>query len=348
MASERVTGTWFPSGASRRADAELKVDAAGNWLAAVNGAVVARGQRGEVQMSERVGSIPRRITFPDGSLFETTDNDGVDRLAGIDLSGSGVDGLERFRPRLFVFAAVAVALCWAIYRFAVPVLVEVAVAITPPIVPQMMSQGALTSLDQTITSPTALPQSRQETLKAGFRELAAASGRGADGYVLNFRKGGAIGPNAFALPDGNIVLTDELVELAGTDDAAIFGVLGHEIAHVEGEHSLRQLYRAAGVAALIMLIAGDIGSAGEDILVQGSALMSLSYSRAQETAADRHSVDLMLATGKDPVAIVRFFQLLQDKFGKMEGPNILSTHPATAGRMEAVKAYAEEAKARGK
>lgn len=348
MASERVAGTWFPSGASRRADAELTVDAAGNWLAAVNGAVVARGQRGEVHLSERVGSIPRRVTFPDGSLFETIDNEGVDRLAGVDPSGAGVDGLERFRPRLFVFAAVAVALCWAIYRFAVPVLVEVAVAVTPPVVPQMMSQGALTSLDQTITSPTGLPQSRQDTLRAGFRELAAASGRGADGYVLNFRKGGAIGPNAFALPDGNIVLTDELVELAGTDDAAIFGVLGHEIAHVEGEHSLRQLYRAAGTAALIMLIAGDIGSAAEDILVQGSALVSLSYSRSQESAADRRSVDLMLAAGKDPVAIVRFFQILQDKFGKMEGPSMLSTHPATAGRMEAVKAYAEEAKARAR
>ena len=122
------------------------------------------------------------------------------------------------------------------------------------------------------------------------------------------------------------------------------------VRHLSGvpDVKLAHLYRAAGVAALIMLIAGDIGSAGEDILVQGSALMSLSYSREQESAADRRSVDLMLATGKDPVAIVRFFQLLQDKFGKMEGPNILSTHPATAGRMEAVKAYAEEAKARVK
>ena len=41
----------------------------------------------------------------------------------------------------------------------------------------------------------------------------------------------------------------------------IVGVLAHEIGHVELEHSLRQIYRVAGMAGLIMLIAGDVGEA---------------------------------------------------------------------------------------
>ena len=43
--------------------------------------------------------------------------------------------------------------------------------------------------------------------------MSAPRPRGRDGYMLHFRKGGPIGPNAFALPDGTIVLTDELVDL---------------------------------------------------------------------------------------------------------------------------------------
>ncbi|MGB6120204.1 MAG: M48 family metallopeptidase [Mesorhizobium sp.] len=347
MASDQVSGVWFPAGASRRHEARLSLAADGEWLVEADGAVMARGFPDEVEVSQRIGSIPRRISFADGSLFETLDNDGVDRLRGIDPSGRGVDGLERFRPRLFIFAAVAIALCWAIYRFAVPVLVEVAVAVTPPVVPQMMSQGALASLDQLVTAPTELDEESRAKISAGFAELARASKRGEGGYTLNFRKGGTVGPNAFALPDGNIVLTDELVAMVGDDSDAVLGVLAHEIGHVDREHTLRQLYRAAGIAGLIMLIGGDIGSAAEDILVQGSALVSLSYSRTQESEADRSSVDLMFKTGRDPEAIIRFFKKLEDEVGASEGTSILSTHPDTAGRMEAVKAYADQARKGG-
>ena len=93
------------------------------------------------------------------------------------------------------------------------------------------------------------------------------------------------------------MVTDELIELAGDDTEVIVGVLAHEIGHVELEHSLRQIYRAAGVAGLIMMIGGDIGSGTEDLLVQGAGILSLSYSRGAESAADRHSVELMQKAG---------------------------------------------------
>ena len=52
-------------------------------------------------------------------------------------------------------------------------------------------------------------------------------------YQLEFRHGGYIDANAFALPSGIIVMTDELVELAKSDDELI-SVLAHEIGHVRG------------------------------------------------------------------------------------------------------------------
>jgi hypothetical protein len=152
-------------------------------------------------------SVPFRagVTFPDGSIFETWDNDGVDRyLAMRGKGGAGlVHWLEQFRLRLIVIVLLAFVLGGAVYRWGVPLLVEVAIATTPPIVPQLMAKGTLEALDHTTFSPTKLPDDRRKDIADGFARIAAQSPRGAGAYTLNFRDGGLIGPNAFALPDGD-------------------------------------------------------------------------------------------------------------------------------------------------
>jgi Zn-dependent protease with chaperone function len=329
-----------------RADGVIEI------MASADGSVLATAPQVVTTVSDRVGTIPRRISFPSGGLFETPDNDGIDALlAPFRGRHSGaVHRLERFGPRLAVFVVLVVAFSFALYRYAVPVLVEIAVAVTPPIVPELMSKGVLASLDQSVFEASALPAERQKALSDGFAELGALTPRGqlkvtstgSPAYSLNFRKGGFIGPNAFALPDGTVVVTDELIELAGTDDDLILGVLAHEIGHVDHDHSLRQLYRAAGVTALIMLIGGDIGAGAEDVLVQGTAVLALSYSRNAEREADRYSVELMHRIGRDPAAIARFFEILRDKLGDKGEGDFFSTHPATPDRIEETRRYAEE------
>jgi Zn-dependent protease with chaperone function len=300
------------------------------------------GELAEVSVSDRVGRIPRRIGFADGSLFETPDNDAVDAyLSTHRANRTGfVHGLEKFHPRLIGFALAVFLLAGLIYRFAVPALVEVAIWVTPPVATEMMAAGTLSSLDQAVFSPGKLPEAEQASLKSKFEALAVHAKRGPAGYRLNFRSGGFIGPNAFALPDGTLVITDELIEMAEGDSEMLLGVLAHEIGHVDHDHSLRQLYRAAGTAALIMLIAGDIGSAGEDILTNGAALVSLSYSRDAESEADRASVELMAKAGHDPTAVGRFFAVLERKLGDKRETSMFSTHPGTPERRKAIDDYA--------
>ena len=122
----------------------------------------------------------------------------------------------------------------------------------------------------------------------------------------------------------------------------ILGVLAHEIAHVELDHSLRSIYRSVGIAVLIMFIGGDIGAAAEDVLAQGSILLTLANSRRFEFDADRRSVELMHALGRDPLAVAGLFRLLQAEFGAANGAGFLSTHPATGDRITEVEAYAAE------
>lgn len=314
---------------------------------AAGGDPVSIGDLARTEISARVGRIPRRISFADGSLFETEDNDAVDLWLRKHGKSGFVHELERFHPRLLAFVAAVFLFAGLIYRFAVPALVEVAVLVTPPAVTQWMASGTLLSLDKAVFSESALPEERQTEIRNAFNQVAALSSRGVAGYNLNFRQGGAIGPNAFALPDGTLVITDELIELADGDMDMIIGVLAHEIGHVEQEHSLRQLYRAAGVAGLIMLIAGDVGAAGEDILTSGAALMSLSHSRDAENEADRISVELMAKAGRDPRAIGRFFARLEEKLGLDGDSSFLSTHPGTAERRQAIDDHARAVEAGG-
>lgn len=337
-------GEWHPANSSRAVPAALSE--ADGRLTAVgeDGMVLAAAVLERVDISARVGSIPRRLSFPDGSVLETRDNDGVDTyLRAKRGARSGlVHRLEAFHPRLIVFTLAVILLAVSIYRYALPVMVEVAVLVTPPVVPQMIGSGTLASLDRTVLKPSKLPEAEQKAIAEGFARLAAKAEGGEAAYKLNFRDGGVIGPNAFALPDGSLILTDDLVKLSNGDREMILGVMGHEIAHVEKEHSLRQLYRVAGIAGLVMLIAGDVGSGIEDILTQGGALLALSHSRSAEAEADRRSVELMLAAGYDPTALARFFAILEDKLGDHGEANILSSHPGTPQRQRDIRSYAQE------
>jgi Zn-dependent protease with chaperone function len=339
-----IAGVWYPHLSSQYRQAVLRVDADSLSVIAADEALLASDRISDLTITDRVGNIPRRLTFRDGTVFETSDNDAVDRLVAARKSRrSGlIHSLERFHPRLFLFAIIAIGLAVGIYRYALPVLVEVAVAVTPPIVPELMAKGTMQTMDTATFSPTGLADDVRLELLEGFERLAAASDHAPDRLRLQFRQGGLIGPNAFALPDGTIIITDELVEMAKGDTEMLLGVLAHEIGHVEKEHSLKQVYRSAGAVALIMLIGGDIGGGTEDILTQGAGLLALSHSRAQEAEADRRSVEMMLQAGYDPQAIGRFFQLIQKALHDTGGTSMLSTHPGTPERYKSVQEYVRE------
>lgn len=336
-------GEWHPAHSSRAVTADLR-EIEGQLAAVSDGATLACGPHKDIEITPRVGAIPRRLTFIDGSVFETRDNDAIDAFVSRNRGGrSGlVHRLEQFHPRLIAFTLAVILLAVGIYRYALPVMVEVALLVTPPVVPEMIAASTLASLDKTFLRPSALSQQEQDTIRAEFAPLAKNAKGGEPAYTLLFRNARLMGPNAFALPDGTLVLTDDLVQLAKGDRQMVLGVLGHEIAHVEGEHSLRQIYRVAGFAALVMLIAGDVGSGVEDILSQGGALVALSYSRGAEEEADRRSVELMKAAGYEPAALARFFAILEEKINDRSETSMLSTHPGTPTRQRYIRDYAQQ------
>ena len=107
-----------------------------------------------------------------------------------------------------------------------------------------------------------------------------------------FRKGGALGPNAFALPDGTIVFTDEMVRLAEHDDE-LSAVLAHEIGHVVRRHGMRTIIQDSLLGFLILAITGDITGSSELFIGLPVLLTEMAYSREFEREADQYALAYM-------------------------------------------------------
>lgn len=134
--------------------------------------------------------------------------------------------------------------------------------------------------------------------------------------------------NAVALPGGRIIIFDQLLKEANSADE-VAGVLGHEIGHVKNRDVMQALLRQAGLSVILGGMSGDAGG-------YFNALLSATYSRDAERAADRASIEAMKRASISPAATAGFFARL----GKMEKElgkasvalNYLSSHPLSGDR----------------
>lgn len=333
-----IIGRAYLARSSRRVDATLRILDDRLVLVGRDDALLAEGTRGSVRFDPPVGQVARKLTLADGTVFETNDQDGFEALAQ-SRKAHLLHRLEAFSPRLLVVLAASIAGVLAVWMLALPALVWLAVQMTPDGLRTMMDRGILQSIDLSVAQPTAtLLQDRQraETVLANL--VAALPPEDATGneFRLYFRDMPGLGPNAVALPGGTIIVTDEMLTEFGDPDI-LAGVFGHEIGHVVEAHGITQLYRSLGIHLLVALIAGDTGPIVEDIVFEGNVLLSLSYSRDNESAADAFGLRLTERAGYDPAGLLQFFRALPDSERTESGWG--ETHPATGARIQEIEEY---------
>ncbi len=340
-----VAGRYYAAQTSRMIEASAILSTAGGedhlTVRSGDGTALASAPLGSVAFSDRIGSAPRRLVFPDGAVFETDEHDAVAMIEG-DTRASRLHAWEAFRPRLLGVIAVGLAGIWVIWRYGLDLMVAGAVALTPAPMLGAMDAGTIQAIDATLADPSTLSGGERARIRAIFDDLVAAlppgSTRSGQDFTLDFRAAPGMGPNAFALPGGSVILTDAFAEQFGEDDV-IAGVLGHEIGHVVEQHGLKQVYRSLSIFLLVALMAGDTGPILEDVLLEGNLLLSLSFSREKEREADAFGVALVREAGYDPYGLARFFLELSTM--APDGPGWYSTHPSSADRAERIEELIE-------
>jgi Zn-dependent protease with chaperone function len=326
---EALAAEYFDGRSARARAVRLRRD--GTQLLIDGDGIALRVPLSRIHWPERTRHGPRVAELPDGASLHCADAAAWDAFA--QACGRGDDVVVRaqqsWRAVLASLAGLVVVIV-ALYAWGIPMAAGAALALIPESADRAVGEVAMRSLDEQLMKPSALPIAEQQRLREAFaRALAAQPTGSVPAHRIEFRKS-RIGPNAFALPGGSIVMTDELVTLVEGDAAAITGVLGHELGHVKHRDGMRMLLQASAVGVLASAVVGDFNSllAAVPVVLGQSA-----YSRDAERRADAEAVRLLRDAGLSPAVMVGFFE----KMAKANGDHTLgiaiSSHPADAERI---------------
>jgi predicted Zn-dependent protease len=298
-----------------------------------------------VRRSARIAGTPRWLYLPGGGACVTEDHDALDRM----MRESGYErALHRWESRP-AFAALAVGLVvgamWLLVDRGLPAAAEAVAARIPVEAEATLGREALAGMDRYFMKPSKLPAARQRALRARLVQMTAAAGVAVP-YRLEFRASPVIGANAFALPSGIIVMTDELVKVS-RNDQEVLGVLAHELGHLHHRHIMRGLLESSATALLIAGVTGDIAAATSLAAGAPTLLLHAKYSRDNEAEADRYAIEVMRKAGLEPRFLGTILARMEGKRSRRGGlPTFLSSHPATEEREALARAGSPEPQAR--
>lgn len=328
---------FFPHAARSVAARAEKSDVGALCITALDGALLAEAPFRSVKISARLANLPRRLSLPDGGCFETPDNDGVDAMIGSArhlLGGGWMDRIERSWRAVIIAIVLAVAAGAAFGIWGLPASAKALALHTPDWLSVSISEHSVETLDKHYLWPTALSDKEQQRAQRLFDRVVAAGACRGHHCQLLFRMGRpAIGANAFALPDGHIVLTDQLMALVKSDDE-LEGVFAHEMGHVVYAHALQRIYQAAMLPAAIAVVTGDLSQVSQIAVILPAVLIQSAYSRAFENDADLYAIATLKRMGGRPALMAGLMERLEKQHcgPKFCVPSWIGDHPDTASR----------------
>jgi len=227
------------------------------------------------------------------------------------------------------------------YFYGLPRLADAIAARISPERERILGERTLEIFDR--RDHSALTDLDDETVgrvRAGFQALARGLPSGVRAR-LEFRDAPGIGPNAFALPGGVIVVTDQLVERCTVDEATV--VLAHELGHVKHRHPLKLVVQQFGLGALGGFFAGDSASVPLSMSTLPIMLAHAQYSQAFELEADAEGFALAKRAGYSPELFASCLLKLEQE-GAEPGARVwsyISSHPPDAERIARAHRAAE-------
>lgn len=298
-----------------------------------------------------IPGLPVDIEFPDGALFIPADSNF--RWPGMDNKHRLAEWLESHWLTVMSSVVIVPLFLCAMVNHVLPSASHAAVQFIPDSVAESMGEQTLYILDNTHFDPSELSAQQQAAVKQQWQIIITKLELPKDKYTLHFRQF-SMGANAMALPDGSIIVTDDIVTLMEQDPNALTAVLLHEIGHVEHKHSLKLVAQTTATTMLFAMMFGDIEGAGELILGAGTALLQSAFSRDMEREADEFSHKNLPKFDISPAAFADAMTLLVKSHSNSDDPlndddekqvqnslnhwlQYLSTHPDTQERIDSAR-----------
>jgi len=284
-----------------------------------------------------IPGVPIELSFPDSAKFSAQEPD-----VRLERHGATMESLEKNKTLIVASMILVPILMWFMIMVVMPRIAQASVSYLPDVVSQQMGKQAFAIIERTMLEPSETDVEIQNQVKQQWRDTLVALELSPEKYRLHVYGSEFLGPNAFALPDGTVVITDDLLKRLADKPDAILAVLLHEIGHVEHQHSLSMVAQSVSTAVAFAMIFGDIEGVGEILLGTGSTLVQSKFSRNMEQEADDFALNQLDALGKPADA---FAQAMESFLALSEGePDIkllkyLSSHPDTQARIDKAKGF---------
>lgn len=328
-----IDGKCYAAGGASFESVKVKLYESGILCFTLDNGVLVSEKRDALKVSDKLGSIPREIILSNSDLLVLESDSLVDEwLAN---GKKDVSRLER-SPKAVVASIVAVPLAlYFIFAIAVPGLAVIFAPFVPDAVVDISSKHTLQTMEATLLNPSEVDQEKTQSLQTAWRELLDSMPLEHESYTILFRNSKAMGPNAFALPNGTIVFTDQLLELVDYDEDILTAIFMHEIGHVEQHHSVRLISQVIVSSIAINYFIGDVGAFFDIFASTGNTIATNQFTQKLEWEADNFALENLEKIGKDPVDFARgmqkFSELREHNAGELE--QLLSSHPLTDDRI---------------
>jgi predicted Zn-dependent protease len=172
----------------------------------------------------------------------------------------------------------------------------------------------------------------------------------ADSYKWEFNLVDDKTINAWCMPGGKVVFYTGIMPICANENG-VAAVMGHEVAHAFAKHGQERMTSSYGQQIGSLLVAlGTSGNSEESqqmwntIYGVGSGLGMLKYSRVHEQEADRLGLVFMIMAGYDGTEAAEVWVRMRENSNGKSQPQILSTHPSNAARIQDLRAYLPTAK----
>ncbi|MBI5433407.1 MAG: M48 family metallopeptidase [Planctomycetes bacterium] len=324
---------YFDGCSSRSRPVEARL--CGNSVLQIRGEGVSlEVERTALRVGERVGRATWSVELSGGgglAFAPTAEAEAL--LAALERRGAArfVQSFEHSRRWAVAALLLVVFAAWAFVVHGLPTLAARGAALVPHDVELVLGEEGLRWLDE-LLEPSALDEDRKAAI-VGLFARAASTMPLPSAPRLELRRGEGIGANAFALPGGIVVMTDELVELSRHDDELV-AVFAHELGHVFHRHTLRRLLQSSAVALLATLVTSDISSVTTLGTTIPTVLLEAGFSREMEREADDFALTTMDAAGVGHEHFAAILERLEASTGSGSIPEFLSSHPSTRARVE--------------
>jgi predicted Zn-dependent protease len=322
-----IPAYYFDGKTSRKLRVTLSAEAGVAYIA---GDVQRQCPVTELRVSERTRNAARKVTFPDGAYLEILDNGAFNNLLAMTGHRDSfvVRMQQSWRGALLALAGTA-AILLAGYLYGLPAASEAVAKALPERVERAIGRETLSFLDKRILAPSTLPAERRQAIVARFAALTPQM-QDAPRHEIIFRKS-RIGANAFALPSGQIVLTDQIVELVDSEDA-LMAILSHELGHLHERHITRRIIQASAIGAVATALFGDVSAILANI---PTVMLDMKYSRDAEREADDYAITMLKENGIDVSSLAQVFEKLGKEVG--DSAPYLSSHPPASERIERIR-----------